>query len=104
MGETGWIILISTVVVVAWGFLKPQGGAYDDPKTQMRKLTREKPQLVPALVCPHCQTKGKVTRKLKEKFRKEQTKIYQLGPTEYTKSDGFTHEHRCGNCSSVWNV
>ena len=53
------------------------------------------------LVCPHCQTKGKVRSKLTEDISR--TKVVPIIGNTIKSKKGVTQMH-CDNCSTTWNV
>jgi hypothetical protein len=61
--------------------------------------------IVPALVCPHCQTKGKVRRT--ERTRVDKTRVNSVAGRAIglgTNTERKVVQMRCDNCGTQWDV
>lgn len=121
MGET--IVLLMAVAVVIYAIywisnLKPADP--EEVKKQREAFTeqREKQKKIeaygyisPAMICPHCQTKGQIsTKPVKRKKGVSGAKVtgalltfgVSMLATGLSRKEGLTQAH-CGNCGSTWD-
>ncbi|MBB41671.1 MAG: hypothetical protein CMF01_16490 [Hyphomonas sp.] len=116
MGFWGWVILVLFILFVIGSILVGWAEATENAETAKKNGIRQDLLLKHGapnvqMVCPHCQTKGKVlTKPIKKKAGISGAKAtgailtggVSLVATGLSRKDAVTEAH-CANCSSTWH-
>jgi len=79
------------------------GTISDEEREKIKKIEKELGRLVPQLICPHCQTKGQVHKKMDVTRYETITTSKAILDGKKTTKKQVTQLH-CTNCGTAWDI